>query len=85
MAPSAPQTFNGISPQQYARLVEKAKAAGIDLQGNTGTASKYGVEVSWNYRPEAQELTLQCLKTPFFLSAADINSKIHSLVRETMS
>jgi hypothetical protein len=83
MTASAAQLFEGITPEQYARLVAKAKAAGIELSGNTGTASKYGVEVAWNYALETQELTLQCLKTPFFVSAADVNAKIQALVKES--
>lgn len=85
MSISAAQRFEGITPEQYARLVAKAKAAGIDLNGNSGTASKYGVEVAWNYVPEAQELTLQCLKTPFFVSAADVDAKIQTLVKESVN
>jgi hypothetical protein len=83
MAASAAQLFEGITPAQYARLVAKAKAAGIDLSGNSGTASKFGVEVAWNYTTETQELTLQCLKTPFFVSAADVDTKIQTLVKES--
>jgi hypothetical protein len=85
MSTSAPQIFNGITPETYARLVEKAKTAGIDLSGNNGTASKYGVEIAWNYAPAAQELTLHCLKTPFFMSAADVDAKIAALVKESLS
>jgi hypothetical protein len=50
VAKFAPQVFSGIAPGQYARLIEKAKAAGIDLSGNSGTATKFGVEVSWATR-----------------------------------
>ena len=85
MAPSAPQVFQGITPDQYARLVAKAKAAGIDLNGNNGSASKFGAEIAWNYDPSAQELTLQCLKHPFFMSAADIDTRLHSLVNESLA
>ena len=85
MAISAPQVFNGVTPEQYARLVEKAKSAGIDINGNTGSASKYGVQIAWNYAPTTQELTLQCLKTPFFMTANDVNSKIHTLVSQSLS
>jgi hypothetical protein len=83
MTASAAQVFGDVTPVQYARLVAKAKAAGIELSGNSGTASKYGVEVAWNYAPETLELTLQCLKTPFFVSAADVNAKIQALVKES--
>ncbi len=85
MSASAAQRFEGITPAQYSRLVAKAKAAGIELNGNSGTASKYGVEVAWNYAPETQELTLQCLKTPFFVSSADVDSKIQTLVKESVN
>ena len=58
MAKSLPQVFSNIAPEQYSRLIEKAKAAGIDLSGNIGTVTKFGVEVSWHYSPEKQELVL---------------------------
>ena len=81
----APLTFSGISAAQYAILVQKAAASGIQLTGNSGTASSFGVEVSWNYSPDAKQLTFQCLKTPFFIKAEDVNAKIQSLVTETLA
>lgn len=84
MAAGAPQVFTGVTPEQYARLVEKARGAGIELYGNTGTASKFGVEIAWNYVPATQELTLQCLNTPFFMNAADVDARIQKLVRESL-
>ncbi len=85
MGQSQPQVFSGIAPEQFAALCEKAKAAGIAITGNTGAATKYGVEVSWNYAPEAQQLTLQVLKTPFFVNAADIDSKLRDLVQQSLA
>lgn len=85
MAGSSPHVFHGITPEKYARLVEKARNAGIEMQGNSGSATKFGVEVAWNYSPETQDLTLQCLRTPFFLTAADVDAKIRSLVSEAMA
>jgi hypothetical protein len=79
------QVFSGITPGQFAKLTEKAKDAGMDIKGNCGTASEFGVEVAWKYAPETQQLTLHCLKTPFFIRAADINSKIQALVKESRS
>jgi hypothetical protein len=80
-----PQVFSGITPDQFSKLIEKAKVAGIDLAGNSGTASKFGVEISWNYIPEAQDLTLHCLHTPFFVKPADVNAKIQALVKESLA
>lgn len=85
MAQTAPQVFSSITPAQFAKLSEKAKGAGIDLNGNAGSASKFGVEVAWNYSPEKQELILQCLSAPFFLSSEQVNEKLRALVKESLT
>ena len=84
MSQTAPQVFSNITPEQFSSLTAKAHAAGIDLAGNTGTASKFGVEVSWNYVPETRQLTLLCLHTPFFVKPENVNAKIRALVKETL-
>ena len=76
-----PQVFTGITPDQYARLVSKAREAGIDLDGYNGSVSKMGVEIAWSYDPVAQELTIQIIKTPLFMKPADMDARIQSLVR----
>lgn len=85
MAASQPLTFSSITPQQFSTLTAKAQAAGIALQGNSGSAAKFGVQVAWNYDPETQKLTLQCLSTPFFVKPEDVNAKIQQLVKETLA
>jgi hypothetical protein len=85
MAESAPQVFSGITSDQYASLLQKAQANGIDLSGNSGTASKFGVEVAWNYSQATQELTFQCLRTPFFMKPEDVNARIEAMVKETLA
>ena len=52
---------------------------------HTGTASKFGVDVAWNYVPGTQELTFQCLSTPFFVKPQDVYAKIQALVKETVA
>lgn len=85
MAKNAPLVFSNITPAQYAALTAKAKSSGIDLTGNTGTASSYGVEVAWNYSPDSRQLMLQCLKTPFLMSTAEVDSELQSLVLQNIS
>lgn len=82
---SAPQVFNGVTPEKYAILVAKAKSAGIELNGDSGTAARYGVEVTWNYSPAAQQLSIQCTKSPFFMSAADVDARIKNMVTESLA
>jgi hypothetical protein len=81
---SAPQVFSGITPENYATLIQKAQSAGLNLTGNSGTAAKFGVEMAWNYSAEARQLTIQCLGTPFFVKPEQVNAKIQALVKETL-
>jgi hypothetical protein len=83
MGQSEAQVFSGIAPEHYESLMARARAAGFDLNANSGTASKFGVEVAWNYSPEAQELTFQCLRTPFFVKPEQVRAKIRELVEES--
>lgn len=85
MPQNPPLVFCNITPEQYAALIAKARASGVDLIGNSGTASRYGVEIAWNYAPESQQLTLQCLKTPFFVKASDVHAKLESLVIQSLA
>ena len=84
MAASTPQVFSGITPDKYATLMEKANSAGVSMSGNCGRATKMGVEVEWSYSPEKQELVLTCHRTPFFVSAEDINSRLRELVNQAL-
>jgi hypothetical protein len=65
MTSRTPQIFTGVTSGQYAKLKERARAEGIELNGNCGRASKMGIEVEWNYTEEKQELVLTCMETPF--------------------
>lgn len=65
--------------------MDKAKAAGVDMSGNIGRASKMGVEVEWSYSSENSELLLTCLRAPFFVSPDAINAKLHALVSEALT
>ncbi len=84
MPPTAPLVFTPVTPAQYETLLQKASDAGLALEGNAGTASRFGVEVTWEYLPESSRLTIQCLSAPFFMNADTVNKKICSLVQETV-
>jgi hypothetical protein len=80
MSDCAAQTFTSITSDQFNCLVLKAQANGINISGNSGTASKDGITITWNFDPTAETLTLQCTGKPFFVSCGTINSEIHTLV-----
>lgn len=85
MADHTPQVFHGVSRSQFGRLTEQARAAGIEMNGNRGRASKMGVEVEWNYSEEREELVLTCLETPFFVSVNQVDEKLRSLVNAAIA
>lgn len=85
MAASKPHVFKNVTPEKYELLIERARGAGIEMQDNSGSASKFGVEIAWHYAPDTQELTLQCMKAPFFMSASEVDSKIESLVGQVLA
>lgn len=79
------QVFSSITQEQFATLMEKAQAAGIAISGNSGSASRMGIDVSWNYTAEDQQLVIQCTHVPFFVSCNDVNLKIQGLVRDSLA
>ena len=85
MAQDQPLVFSNIPPAQYAQLIERARANGVELSGNSGTASRLGVEIRWNYSPETKQLTLECMKAPFIMSKAAVYAKLKSVVDDSLS
>jgi hypothetical protein len=79
------QVFSGISPAQYAKLVEKAHAAGFEIDGNSGSAKKMGVEVAWHYSELDQKLELTCVHAPFFVSADEVDAKLREMVSQALA
>lgn len=80
-----PLIFSGVTPNQFAKLSVHAQAKGIHIDGNSGTASKFGVEVAWNYVPETGQLTFECLKAPVFVGAATIYAKLKEAVDQSLA
>lgn len=83
MQPRAVLTFNNVTPEHYASLVDKAKSNGIPIAGENGEASKMGVRVSWAYFPKTGVLNMQVISWPFFLNAESVEDTIKNLVTST--
>lgn len=80
MENSKSQVFSGVTADQFQKLIEQANAAGMEIAGNSGRASKMGIEIEWKYSEERQQLELTCLQTPFFVSADKVNAKLREMV-----
>ena len=80
MGQCAAQTFSNISADKWTALQEKAAQNNINLNGDSGQTSQNGYTFSWNYDPDGQTLTIQCLDHPFLAPCGAINGRIHDLV-----
>ena len=75
-----PQLFSQVTPEKWQRLVTKAAENGLTIGGNEGQASRDNYTFAWKYDPAAQQLTLWCVKKPFFAPCSAINEEIHKIV-----
>jgi hypothetical protein len=81
MSACASQTFSGVTPAQFESLTRKATAAvGTTLEGHTGSCSRQGFTVIWDYDLTEQKLVIQCTASPFSVTCGSINQRIHDLV-----
>ena len=77
------QTFEGITPEIWARL--KAKVA-ADIGGDAsaiadaGTESGSGYTVQWSWDPTSLTLTIQMLDSPFWAPCIGIQTAIEDEV-----
>jgi hypothetical protein len=80
MAGCEVQAFSGITQEHFACLLQKAQSSGINISGTSGTASRSGITIAWNYDPAAQVLNIQCTDKPMILGCGVITSQIRDLV-----
>jgi hypothetical protein len=81
MSACASQTFSGVTPAQFEALARKVSAAaGIAVEGRTGSCSHNGFTIIWDYDATEQTLIVRCTASPFNITCGAINEKIHDLV-----
>jgi len=73
--------FNNVNTTQFDCVCKSVSASvGVPIGGYTGTQTKSGYTVSWNYNLPQKTLTIQCLDSPSMAPCSLINSKISGLV-----
>lgn len=80
MSQCPPITFEAMTPEKYASLLQTAQSQGLALTGNTGSTTYQGMTFTWNYDPATQSLTLQCTEKPIFIPCSMIESRIRGVV-----
>ena len=76
--------FDNITQSRFDCLVQEAAASGIKIDGNTGIAVvDHGIihaQISWNYDPGTQTLTLQYLNPRVLAGCDKVNGMLQALV-----
>jgi hypothetical protein len=79
------QTFSNVTDPVWQCLRAKAASYGVEIDSNSGTASKLGAKASWNYDPAASTLQIQITKTPPFFGCSTLNAEMHKIVEACMT
>ena len=80
MAGCASQSFSNVNQNVWDCLVKKAAGYGVTIDSPSGSASKMGITVQWNWSSAAGTLTMQCTDKPFIISCGTVESTITSAV-----
>lgn len=73
-------TIEAIPNELYEKLLTEAAAAGAEFDGNKMTIS--GLEFDWNYDTEAQILHVTCTRKPFYVTCAQVETRINYLAEK---
>ena len=76
MLSSSRLLFRGITRAVFARLRRKAAKSGIAVVNPCGEAVQNGVQIQWKYDEKAEALEVECVRAPFWIDRATINSKL---------
>ena len=74
------QVFSGVTPAAWDSVKGKAAGAGLAMSADSGTLSKSGFTIDWNYDASEGSLTVTCTKAPFFLKCETVNAKIKEVI-----
>jgi hypothetical protein len=78
-----PLSYSGVDASKWASLKDAvSRDYGIRIASDRGEASKAGFQLTWAYEPSSQALRIQCLKKPFFVPCATVNTRIKRAAEE---
>ena len=77
--------YQNVTPQRLAAIEAKAQQeSGFAISGDQGTASKYGITISWVYDVAAQTLTVGDTSKPWYVPESKIQEELTALVDGTI-
>lgn len=84
MSACAMLTYSGAIPAAWNCAKQKAASFGVVITDNSGSATKDGFTIAWNYNPDAQTASIQCTDSPWWAPCSIINSKINEQVEDCL-
>ena len=73
-------TITNYAVDRFARLQTTLMSKGLKLSGNDGEVKDFGADVTWNYSPSTEILTLTVLHGPHLKNFDDFCSQLKSWV-----
>jgi hypothetical protein len=81
MAGCSSQSFTNVNQTVWNCLVAEAQSKyGITISTPSGSASKLGVTLQWNWSSANSTLTMQCTDKPFLIGCGTVQSAITDAV-----
>lgn len=85
MSACAMLSYNNVTPAAWQCAVQAAKAYGVNITSNSGSATVSGFTIQWNYNPSNSTATVQCTDSPFWAPCSVINSKLNDAVEACLT
>jgi len=86
MSACAMLTYNNVTQAAWDSAKQAVETQyGIQIPTDSGSASKDGFTVHWNFDAGAQILSIQCTDSPIFVPCSAINSEINNMIEATLN
>ncbi len=79
-----PVIFPNVSPEHWALIESKVRAAGIAVESDHGTITIDSTELQWDYDASSEVLVVQCFHKLFILPCSRVNAQIQNLFFSTL-
>jgi hypothetical protein len=80
MSACAMLSYNNVTAAAFDCCKAAAAKYGVTINSNSGSGTKDGFTVAWNYNPSLQTLSIQCTDSPWWAPCSMINGRINDAV-----
>lgn len=80
MSACPPFSFQQVTPSVWAQLKTKAQELKLDLVADSGSQQRDGFEVEWQYKSDAETLTIHVLNKPWWAPCGEIQRRCNEVI-----